>query len=80
MKDVVTKYAIAIGDDWFGGFSYRNREQVVIRGSEPKLLDHTEVKLALSDLRKCDFLGEVYKARLEWAGKEWDRHETVRHT
>lgn len=73
MKDVVTKYVIAIGDEWFTGFSYKDRAGVggvdrltttVGRGDTPKLLAEDQVKLALDDIRACGLVGKLYLASI----------------
>jgi hypothetical protein len=57
MKDVVSKFAIALGDEWFTGFRSPvwqdiSEPAVVGRGDSPKLLDEDELRLAMADLKK----------------------------
>lgn len=69
VNKLIVKYAISLGNEWFTGFRYPHglgsRTTLVGKSAtDAKLLDEDQVKLALQDLEKCDYRGDVYEVHL----------------
>jgi hypothetical protein len=64
VKPVVTKYAIAIEDEWFTGFSWV-RGNTAFVGRDPivvRLMDRAEAESAVKDLERYGYVGQIFIA------------------